>query len=86
MDEYISIATKVRDLRLEEAPESKLGWYKRYIPKESLDEYNDYRASLKKRFIEVQGTNEDETKIAAQKVVMTVLENNPETNVSEIPK
>jgi len=57
MNEFERIVLQVRDLRINEAPESKLGWYVRYIPDEDRDSYNDYRVSLKKSL--TNGKNKD---------------------------
>lgn len=41
----------VHDLRVQVPPEAKIGWYLRYMPKDDLDGYNDYRLSLKKKIM-----------------------------------
>jgi len=60
MEEFESITRRLKEKRLDESPESKLGWYLRYMPKEEMDAYNDYRVHVKKMKIE---TTDQETKI-----------------------
>jgi len=58
MEEYERIAKTLKERRLGEAPESKISWYMRYVPKEDRDAYNDYRISIKKALM----IEEDKTK------------------------
>ena len=68
MEEFFSITRRLRELRLEEAPQNKLGWYKRYIPIESMDGYNDYRLALKQSLM-VEEKKENEVKVIKEEIV-----------------
>jgi len=48
MEEFERITLQIRERRMQEDPETKLGWYMRYVPVEDRDGYNDYRISLKR--------------------------------------
>lgn len=63
MSEFLEITNELKELRKGESPESKLGWYVRHIPKESLESYNDYRLSVSKKMVV-----EEESDINKQKI------------------
>jgi hypothetical protein len=42
LPEFKEVALKLKERRLGQEPETKLGWYMRYMPEESRDCYNDY--------------------------------------------
>jgi len=58
LEELTKITQMVHDLRVNESPETKIGWYLRYMPKDDLDGYNDYRLSEKKKLLIEQGEQE----------------------------
>ncbi len=70
-EEFYDITNRLKELRINESPESKIGWYQRYIPKEDILYYNDYRLSLRQTIsIEESKDNfEAEKKVAVVNVV-----------------
>jgi len=58
LEELTKVAQAVHDLRVGGDPAGKIGWYARYIPKEDLDRYNDYRISLKPKVM-IAGDNQE---------------------------
>jgi len=66
LEELTNITKKVQELRVSESPETKLGWYLRYMPKEDMETYNDYRISLKKKLMIEQGKTEEQEAQPAQ--------------------
>jgi len=68
MEEFYEITNKLKDLRINESPESKIGWYSRYIPKEDILYYNDYRISLRQTI----SIEESKDNFEAEKKVVAV--------------
>jgi tRNA-dihydrouridine synthase 1 len=77
LEELSIITKKVYEFRKLENPEIKIGWYLRYIPKDDMETYNDYRISLKKKLmIEEDKKEESQPAQAAEAVEVDVsLEN-----------
>lgn len=60
MEEFERITLQIRELRMQQAPETKLGWYIRYLPMDDRDGYNDYRLSLKQSTMSVEESKESD--------------------------
>jgi len=58
MEDFLRITQAVHDLRVQDDAAGKIGWYARYIPKEDLDRYNDYRVSLVQKTMIADGKAE----------------------------
>jgi tRNA-dihydrouridine synthase 1 len=57
MEDFEEVVKRIQAMRINESPESKLGWYMRYVPQESLDSYNDYRIFIKKQTLMIENDN-----------------------------
>ena len=77
MEEFERITHRIRELRMQEAPETKLGWYIRYIPMEDRDAYNDYRRSVKQSIM-IEEEKKDEEKVEINNGTMIVEESKVE--------
>jgi len=59
LEELSIITKKVYEFRKLENPEIKIGWYLRYMPKDDMETYNDYRISLNKKLMIEEGKKEE---------------------------
>jgi hypothetical protein len=66
MSEFLEITNELKELRKGESAESKLGWYIRHIPKESLENYNDYKLSVSKKMVVEEESDINEQKIETE--------------------
>ena len=71
MEEFLDITHKLNALRIAESPESKIGWYLRYIPEGDRLYYNDYRITLRPQTLPIE---ESKDNFEGEKVVVAVVE------------
>lgn len=71
MEEFLDITHKLNQLRIAESPESKIGWYLRYIPEGDRLYYNDYRITLRPQALPIE---ESKDNFEGEKVVVAVVE------------
>jgi tRNA-dihydrouridine synthase 1 len=60
MEDFEEVVRKLQARRIDESPESKLGWYMRYMPPESLNAYNDYKIFKNKQPIMIEESKDNE--------------------------
>jgi len=73
MEEFLDVTHKLNQIRVAESPESKIGWYMRYIPEEDKLYYNDYRISMK-QILSVEESKDNFEGEKKEKAVVAVAE------------